>query len=101
MHPSSERLFLRLRLPGSFLRRSIALLTSDSSGSRSCARPAGFQEAAVPSSETATKAFAMPAARAPEPARLRDTPWACASAAKASVSSSAAGRADEGVRGMA
>src|SRR6266446_9275435 len=60
--------------------------TRESSGLRSWARPAGFQEAAVPSSETATKALAIPAARAPEPARLRETPsWAWAGPLPAST----------------
>jgi hypothetical protein len=46
------------------------LATSENSGLRSWPRPAGFHDAAVPSSESATNAFAMPAARAPEPIRV-------------------------------
>ena len=71
------------------------MLTTENSGLRSCARPLGFQDAAVPSSEMAMKALAMPAARAPEPVRLKATPtWAVAEAAapSASVSATAPGR---------
>ena len=60
MPPSGER------RPLSVGRRSLIAYTNENSGWRSWARPAGFQEAAVPSSDTATKASAMPAARAPD-----------------------------------
>src|SRR5262245_28239979 len=72
----------RVRKPAAVVLSPIVVVTTESSGLRSCARPLGFHEAAVPSSDTAMKAFAMPAARAPEPGRLKNTPtWAEAGAA--------------------
>ena len=63
----------------------------ENSGLRSWESPAGFQDAAVPSSETAMKALPIPAARAPEPGRLSE--MSCPTAAVAVVTSAAASTA--------
>lgn len=55
--------------------------TMEISGRCNWTRPAGFHEAAVASSAIATKASAMPAARAPDPTGLGETEnSSCASA---------------------
>ena len=87
----------RVRYPSKERSRWPVVWTRENSGLRSWDRPAGFQDAAVPSSETAMNALPIPAARAPDPGRLSE--MSCATAAVAVVTSAAASAAAGRVTG--
>ena len=82
----------RVRKPSARRVTPDVVLTTDSSGLRSWPSPAGFHEAALPSSETAMNALAIPAARAPEPLRVNTMFWAAALAPASRADTSSAPR---------
>ena len=78
----------RVRYPSKVMSRRLVVWTRENSGLRSWESPAGFHDAAVPSSETAMKALPIPAARAPDPGRLSE--MSCPTAVVAVVTSATA-----------